>query len=150
MPPPLQACETEPCGELISLRDKVAKQERRINTAIDAAEIMRAVSERVGVMRPDGTCTPHSLTSAVQQLGNQVLALKRTIEERASSDPPPRLLDALGDMSEASRLDIERPDLAIKRRRRAIKQRNWMAIGGGLVAFATGAYEALRAIGVLK
>ena len=151
-PPSVPAlCEVEgvqPCGELIALRDKVAKQERRISSAIDdgsdTAAALITIAERVGVMRPDGTATPHSLTAAVQTSTNEVLAIKRLIESaRAPSEPPQQLLDAIGDLSEASRVDIQRPDLAIIRRRKAIKQRNWVAVIAGVITLALGIVEAI-------
>ena len=150
-------CEQEgrsPCQELCGLRERVERQDVRITAAIEGnneySQILAEISRRVGVMRPDGTATPHSITWAMQQLGEQMLALKRSIDDRLSSEPPPRLLDALGDLSESSRLDIQRPDLAILRRRKAIRQRNWAALGAGVAAFALGVIECLRLFGVLK
>jgi hypothetical protein len=117
----------------------------------ERGKMLRTVADRVGAMRPDGTATPHSLTHAVQMLGTQVLALKRTVEERCIGEPPADLLDALDeDTSEASRIDITRPPLALKRIRKAEKQRNWMAIGLGIGGFIAGIYEALKLAGVLK
>jgi len=154
---PAQCPPVRPCGELISLREKVGKQERRISTAIDdnsdTARALNTLAERVGVMRPDGTVTAHSLTAAVQQNTNEVLKMRRAFESQQADRPtsdPPRVLDALGDLSEASRIDIERPDIAIKRRRKAVAQRNWMAIGFGIVTFLGGMIEAARMMGWLK
>lgn len=80
-----------------------------------------------------------------------MLELERTVKAAIPTpSAPPTLLAALGDLSENSRLDIERPDLAIQRRRRAVRQRNWIAIAAGVATAIVTVLEALARLGVLK
>lgn len=152
------ACETEPqfCGELIGLRDKVKSQESRLTASInlhdEASRLMHTVADRVGVMRPDGTCTPHSLTAAVQTNTNEVLSLRRIIEECSASDPPRSMLSALDDdpVTEITRADIQRPVHTSRKLRTVQKQRNWIAVGMGIGLAIAGVIEGLRLGGVLK
>lgn len=143
-----------PCELLGKVKDDVAWHDRRIDANAESlretAKIMETVATRVGVMRSDGTATPHSLTSAVQGLGNQVLELKRAIESQSDSDPP--LASALDDnpITEITRSDIQRPVFTSRRLRSVSKQRNWMAIGFAVMTFAAGAIEAARVLGWIK
>ena len=140
-------CEVEgrtPCPDLLTLRDRVQEIE-------DERRIMQEVSRRVGVMRADGTATPHSLTWAMQELGERMLELERTVKAAIPTpSSPPTLLDALGDLSEESRLDVQRPDLAILRRRKAVRQRNWVAIISASAGAVVIVLEALARLGVFK
>lgn len=143
-----------PCPELIGLREKFEKMEPRFNELIDGKretdEVLRNLGERVGFMRPDGTPTPHSLVAAVQNNTNEVMSLRRSIEERMSSDPPQRLLDALDDdpITDITRHDIQRPVHTSRKLRSVSKQRNWMAIGIGIGTMIVGIIEAFRAAGI--
>jgi len=160
MSPPSQPalCEVapnaQPCGELIGLREKVRKQEQRINAALDGnadtATALRTVADRVGVMRPDGTSTPHSLTAAVQANTNEVLELRRTIERQSTTDPPPLLDTDDEDVGVITRVDIQRPVQTSRRLRAAKRQRNWIAVGAGIGATIFGVIETLKLLGVLK
>ena len=153
-------CEVDPhavpCGELIALRDKVSKQDRRINAAIDegseTAQALKTVADRVGVMRADGTSTPHSLTSAVQVVGTEIMSLKRIIEDRLTSQPPAALYGAIDDdpVTEITRHDIQRPVFTSRRLRSVSRQRNWIAIGAAVAGMGVGAFEVLKALGVFK
>jgi hypothetical protein len=62
---------------------------RLMSETAEAKAAAVLVSNRVGLIRDDGTVTPHSLTAAVIENTNTVLALKRAIEqERPISSPP--------------------------------------------------------------
>jgi hypothetical protein len=107
---------------------------------------MNVVAERVGVIRPDGTATPHSLTSAVQTLGNNFLELKKSVDQRTTSDPPNSLFNALDDnpITEITRTDIQRPVHTSRRLRTVTKQRN-----AGIAAFIGAVITAALASGVI-
>lgn len=148
-----------PCDELRFVERRVDSQDQRI--ANHLAKIDRTVGQMLvaaGEAAENAKHAQHEATRAADSadaIRAVICAPANDMLAKYQSDPPVALRDA-DEADEPTSVSIRVPHLAERRirkeqqgRTKAVKQRNWVAIVSGIIAFAAGVIETLVRLGVI-